>query len=134
MGLKKLVGDVGTGSGKAYDGVRNSIRDFKPSENKDTLVRHFRDHNNGEFASKQEYLDAARNFLDKPPTSTTESFVTKDGTYFRYDTATNEFGIITKYGNISTYYKPTKGIDYWLGELKKYDIAEYNGSYKEDVQ
>ena len=49
-----------------------------------------------------------------------QSFTTQEGTYFQFDTATNEFGIINQYGGISTYYIPDTGIDYWLGEIKKY--------------
>jgi hypothetical protein len=32
--------------------------------------------------------------LEKDPTPTTESFVSEEGTYFKYVTETNEFGII----------------------------------------
>ena len=35
-----------------------------------------------------------REFLEKPATSTTKSFISEEGPYFRYDSATNEFGII----------------------------------------
>ncbi len=43
-----------------------------------------------------------------------------EGTYFRYDTMTNEFGIINEYGGISTYFKPENGIVYWLEQIEKY--------------
>ena len=62
----------------------------------------------------------ARNFLEKKPTSTIQSFVSNEGTYFRYDTATNEFGIINEYGGISTYFKPENGMAYWLEQIEKY--------------
>ena len=34
--------------------------------------------------------------------------------------AINEFGIINKYGGISTYYKPENGKLYWLEQIEKY--------------
>ena len=58
--------------------------------------------------------------MDKQPTSSTQSFVSSEGTYFRYDTETNEFGIINKYGGISTYFKPETGMAYWLEQIEKY--------------
>lgn len=62
------------------------------------LNQHFLDHAD-DFGVKtaDEYLDAARNFVVKKPTSTTQSFVSEGGTYFRYDIATNEFGIVNQY-------------------------------------
>ena len=110
----------GTGStlGKAFNGTRNLSADFK---NGTKLNQHFLDHA-GDFGVKtaNEYLDAARNFVVKKPTSTTQSFVSEGGTYFRYDTATNEFGIVNQYGGISTYYKPANSMDYWLEQIKLY--------------
>lgn len=72
------------------------------------------------YTSQEEYLKDARNFFEKEPTSMTQSFVANEGTYFRYDTATNEFGIINQYGGISTYYKPDNGMEYWLEQIEKY--------------
>ena len=60
-----------------------------------------------------------REFLEKPATSTTKSFISEEGTYFRYDSATNEFGIINKYGGVSTYFKPDE-LDYWDTQVNLY--------------
>ena len=88
---------------------------------KASLPKHFKDHNkNFGFSTQEEYLEAARYFFSKPPTPTMQSFTTQEGTYFQFDTATNEFGIINQYGGISTYYIPDDKLDYWLGEIKKY--------------
>ncbi|MBE9918397.1 hypothetical protein G8C92_30850 [Paenibacillus donghaensis] len=99
-----------------YTYVQNNPLTFvDPTGNgKSTITKHLNDHKGGfGFTNETKYLKGARNFLGKSPTSTTQSFVTKEGTYFRYDTATNEFGIINLYGGISTYFKPTDGIKYW---------------------
>ena len=120
--FNKLVGIKETTkkySGKAYSGNRNSNIDFRNTKGKSTLNDHFYKHGSG-YASPEIYKNAANNFLEKLPTATTQSFVSTDGTYFRYDTATNEFGIINKYGGISTYFKPNDGLNYWLDQINKY--------------
>ncbi len=106
--------------GKAYNGIRNMKSDFTKKNNESTLKKHFDDHGNDfGYTSETEYLNGARNFLEKAPTSTIQSFVSNEGTYFRYDTATNEFGIINKYGGISTYFKP-KILNYWQNQINAY--------------
>lgn len=103
--------------GQLYDGTRNPEVDFVNGKGKSMLNKHASKHG---YTSPEEYLKDARNFLEKEPTSTIQSFVTNEGTYFRYDTATNEFGIINEYGGISTYFKPENGIVYWLEQIEKY--------------
>lgn len=113
----------GTGeySGKPFSGTRNPDADFTNKSGNSTLKIHFDDHvNEFKFTTEDEYLLGAKDFLEKQPTPTTQSFLTKDGTYFRYDTETNEFGIMNKFGGISTYFKPDRGIDYWLEQIKLY--------------
>ncbi|WP_235885567.1 hypothetical protein [Paenibacillus cymbidii] len=108
-------------AGRAYTGTRNAASDFTRGNGKSTLTKHFNDHKDDfGYTTESEYLDGSRNFLEKSPTSTTQSFVSNEGTYFRYDTATNEFGIINQYGGISTYYKPTEGLIYWADQIKQY--------------
>lgn len=46
----------------------------------------------------------------------------KNGWLYKYDKTTNEFAILSAMGTISTYFKPDKGIEYWLSELKKHNI------------
>ena len=103
--------------GQLYNGTRNPDVDFVNSKGKSTLNKHAAKHG---YTSPEEYLKDARNFLEKKPTSTIQSFVSNEGTYFRYDTMTNEFGIINEYGGISTYFKPENGIVYWLEQIEKY--------------
>ena len=103
--------------GQLYNGTRNPDVDFVNGKGKSTLNKHAGKHG---YTSPEEYLKDARNFLEKKPTSTIQSFVSNEGTYFRYDTATNEFGIINEYGGISTYFKPENGMAYWLEQIEKY--------------
>ena len=106
--------------GLPYKGTRNPNVDFTDKKGS-TLTRHFDDHGESmKIKSETQYLSDARKFFGKNPTKTTLSFVSNEGTYFRYDKATNEFGIINKYGGISTYFKPKDGIDYWLDQIQKY--------------
>lgn len=78
--------------------IRNQDIDFVNGKGKSILNKHG-------YTSPEEYLKDARNFLEKEPTSTTQSFISNGGIYFRYDMVTNEFGIINEYGGISTYFK-----------------------------
>lgn len=103
--------------GQLYNGTRNPDVDFVNGKGKSTLNKHAGKHG---YTSPEEYLKDARNFLEKKPTSTIQSFVSNEGTYFRYDTTTNEFGIINEYGGISTYFKPENGMAYWLEQIEKY--------------
>lgn len=103
--------------GQKYGGERKPENDFVNKKGNSTLDKHANKHG---YESPDDYLNDARNFLEKDPTSTTQSFVSKDGTYFRYDTNTNEFGIINQYGGISTYFKPDDGLAYWLEQIKLY--------------
>ncbi len=60
-------------------GTRNPIIDFKNGKGLITIDKHGYD-------SPEAYLLDATNFLEKPPTPTTQSFVLAEGTYFRYET------------------------------------------------
>ena len=114
---------AGNYSGKLYSGTRNPYVDFTNKKGNSTLKTHFDDHaSDFGYATEAAYKSGSRYFLEKPPTSTTQSFVTKDGTYFRYDTATNEFGIMNKYGGVSTYFKPITGSDYWYDQISIYAL------------
>ena len=103
--------------GQKYLGERKRENDFVNDKGKSTLDKHAGKRG---YESPEDYLNDARNFLEKDPTSTTQSFVSKAGTYFRYDTNTNEFGIINEYGGISTYFKPEEGLTYWLEQIELY--------------
>jgi len=105
----------------SFSGTRNSASDFMNTAGKSTLSNHYSKHGSSlGFSSEQKYLSGARSFLTKRPTLTTQSFTSSMGWYFRYDTATNEFGIINQYGGISTYFKPVTGFSYWLDQIKLY--------------
>ena len=102
----------------AYQGVRDPSKDFVYGRR---LEKHFEDHGKAMgFTDSASYSKAASDFLTKEPTETTMSFITEQGTYFRYDTQTNEFGIMNQYGGVSTYFKPDTGISYWFGQVNKY--------------
>jgi len=106
------------GTANTFKGVRDLSADFK---NGTKLQSHFKDHGaDFGFKSANEYLKAARDFISKKSNKTTLSFTSKEGTYFKYDYATNEFGMVNQYGDISTYFKPSTGLDYWLEQVGKY--------------
>ncbi|EOE5454114.1 T7SS effector LXG polymorphic toxin [Listeria monocytogenes] len=103
--------------GRSYTGKRNVENDFKNGKGVSTLEKHALKH---QYESTDEYLADAREFLEKKPTLRTETFVSKEGTYFRYDSKTNEFGIINEYGSIPTYFKPNAGLKYWEKQIDLY--------------
>mgnify|MGYP001092704987 CR=1 FL=1 len=103
--------------GTKYDGTRKPENDFLSKKGNSTLDQHASRHG---YKLPENYLNDARTFMENDPTLTTQSFVSNEGTYFKYDINTNEFGIINKYGGISTYYKPDTGLAYWLEQIDKY--------------
>ena len=85
------------------------------------LDKHFLSHKDDfGYENEQEYLNGAKKFLEKPATSSMEGFTTPEGTFFRYDKNTNEFGIINQHGGISTYFKPENGVEYWRDQMELY--------------
>ena len=100
-----------------YSGTRDLTADFQAGS---SLTDHAGRHGaKFGYTTEQQYLNAARNFIDNPPAGV-QSFVSAEGTYFQYDVASNTFGMVSKYGGISTYMKPDIGINYWLEQIAKY--------------
>lgn len=106
------------GGGAAYTGFRDPSADFV---NGAKLDKHYAKHGiSMGFSDKTSYAEAASDFLTSTSTKNILSFTSSDGIYFRFNTITNEFGIINKYGGISTYFKPDEGINYWIDQVNKY--------------
>ena len=68
---------------------------------------------------KEAYSKAAQEFANSN-SGTSQSFTTSNGTTYKYNPATNEFGIISKSGTIVTYFRPTGGIRYFLHQYEKF--------------
>ena len=119
--LSKMEVSYAVDTGPGYTGQRDLSADFRDGA---SLAGHFKDHGaQMGYTSEQSYLAGARQFFDKTPTVSTRSFISRDGWYFRYDAATNEFGIISNFGGISTYMFPDEpGLAYWLTQIQKYAI------------
>jgi hypothetical protein len=79
-----------------------------------TLARHFRDHG-GDFGATdpEDYAQRAQDFFQRAVSERLPTKVDSDGTIRVYDPATNEFGSYNADGTTKTYYKPTRGQDYW---------------------
>ena len=79
-------------------------RGFDPA----LLADHFTRHGPGVGAStKEEYEALADEFMGASLDSTTQQCIRSySGDILRFRSATQEFGILTKYGVIRTYYKP----------------------------
>ena len=70
--------------------------------------------------SKEAYAERATELADKPVGGSIEGFTSKEGYVFRYDQETNELVTIKPDGTIETMFKPERGYDYYLEQLKKY--------------
>lgn len=71
------------------------------------------------FMSYNEYKSAANNLM-KSSGDNILSFTTNEGTLFKFDKKTGYFGIADSDGNITTFYKPDKGEDYFKEQIKKH--------------
>lgn len=67
------------------------------------------------------YQKKANEFLRLPVDGkNVDAFVSDGGTYFKYKFDTNEFGMISDKGTISTYFNPKDYSDYWIDQIHKY--------------
>jgi hypothetical protein len=109
--------------GKAL--VNNSNQQGKWSnatfQNETKYAKHYSDHGS-DFGkvTKQEYLQGARNLLNSKNGGNIQGFTSKDGWLFKYNTKTNEFAVGSPQGTISTYFKPNKGMEYWIEQIHIY--------------
>lgn len=90
-------------------------------EGKGKEARHIKDHMNEVGAkSEKQYKQMAQEFLSKPLKSGMDELTTRDGHRYRYDWNSNELGVANPRGNVSTYYKPKDGAEYWKGKVTKH--------------
>lgn len=68
----------------------------------------------------EEYLNSARELLAAPLSDDIEGFVSEVGFIFKYRKSTNDFAVGRPDGNISTFYKPDLGLEYWKGEMNQH--------------
>ncbi|MDR0553469.1 MAG: hypothetical protein LBG76_01530 [Treponema sp.] len=104
--------------GKTSCGGRIKATDFLPGKLEQHIKRHGQEF--GENISEREYLSLARKFFDKPVTSDMLWFEDVDGFLYKYDKKRNEFGICSPDGPIITFFKPTRGINYWYDQREEY--------------
>lgn len=77
--------------------------------------------------SEEEYLQKARDLLNAELSDNIKGFMTQQKTFLKYDVKNNEFVVGNSKGFISTFYKPSRGINYWKDEVKRYEI--FRGNY-----
>lgn len=86
-----------------------------------SLKSHFKKHGKSMGLSSQtDYNNSAVNFMNSN-SSTSEEFVDKYGTHYKYDPITNEFAMAKDDGTMITYFSPDKGEDYWEIQKELYD-------------
>lgn len=104
--------------GELSDSTRYAHADFAT---KSLFQNHIDKHLNeyGDI-SAEDYLQIARSLLRARPSDDILRMVREDGSIAKYRISTNDFVVGSYQGNIRTLFKPTDGLDYWVGELIKH--------------
>lgn len=89
-------------------------------ESPELITKHYEKHRE-EFGdiTEAEYLQKANQLYAEALSDDIEQFTRSDGSIVKYKFSTNEFLVITKEGNIRTYFKPVDGADYWRYEHER---------------
>ena len=88
----------------------------------ESLDKHFKSHGKSCVCkSKSEYNNKAVDFMNAEDTATTESFVASNGTVYKYDSATGEFGMAKSDGTMITYFIPDNPDEYWEKQKEMHD-------------
>ncbi|MDU5149140.1 MAG: phage minor capsid protein [Anaerococcus prevotii] len=88
------------------------------------LKKHLKEFDN---ISEEEYVQKARDLLNAELSDSIKGFMTQQKTILKYNVKNNEFVVGNPKGFISTFYKPSRGINYWKDEVKRYEI--FRGNY-----
>lgn len=80
----------------------------------ETLADHFMRHG-GDFAatSAEDYAQQASDFLVRSQAEGLPTKIAEDGVIRVYEPVTNSFGSYNPSGTTRTFFKPTRGLDYW---------------------
>lgn len=89
-------------------------------ESPELITKHYEKHREEfEDITEAEYLQKANQLYAEAMSDDIEQFTRSDGSIAKYKFSTNEFLVITKEGNIRTYFKPVDGADYWRYEHER---------------
>ncbi|EPY2273225.1 hypothetical protein ACXAUS_002083 [Clostridium sporogenes] len=125
FGIERSYPKIFNGLVASKEGNRGIIDNKKWLESNFSSEKKFNRHiekhlNEYGTITEKEYLNIARNLLAEPLSKDVEGFISELGFVFKYKKSTNDFAIGRADGYISTLYKPIKGYDQWLEEIKKY--------------
>ncbi len=110
----RVAGALPAGVGRAPVPVRALNRGPTTWGNQKTLADHFNRHGKDFGArSTQHYADQASDFLRSSQTQRLPTKIDADGVIRVYDPKTNTFGSFNPDGSTKTFFKPTRGVDYW---------------------
>lgn len=89
-------------------------------ERPELITKHYEKHRE-EFGdiTEAEYLQKANQLYAETLSDDVKQLTRSDGSIAKYKFSTNEFLVITKGGNIRTYFKPVDGADYWRYERER---------------
>ena len=89
-------------------------------ETAEAMQKHYAKHcKEYDSITAEEYLLLANKLANAPISEDVEKFVRSDGSTSMYRFSTNDFLVITKDGNIRTFFKPKAGKEYWVYEHER---------------
>ncbi len=93
--------------------VESGIMKMKFESDEATRI-HFEKHQN-EFGNitEDDYVDLANNLANAQVSEDVEQLTRSDGSVSKYRISSNDFVVVTKEGNIRTFFKPNLGKEYW---------------------
>ena len=90
-------------------------------QSKTKLASHQRRHGKAMgYKNEREYSEAGVSFLSRPLGENCEEIHLTDGSRMRYNYSTNEFACTNSDGNMTSFYHPNEGIQYWEGMVSKH--------------
>ena len=88
-----------------------------------SLDKHFKAHGKDcGCSSRVEYNNKAVSFMNEPEAISTESFIASNGSVYKFDYDTHEFGVAKSDGTMITYFIPDEPAEeYWEKQKEMYD-------------
>jgi hypothetical protein len=119
IAIDAAIGGVSAGIFKGVQSARSAITAGRANfAGPNQLMTHFEKHG-AEFGAEpvDDYLSGARRLIAGG--KGIESFQRANGDTLFYNPTTNEFGALSNKGVIRTYFKPDRGLDYWMSQIGK---------------
>ena len=114
MFFGSLITGGASAEANAGKNIWTSTKKLSPAEN---AFGHFKKHGSEfpEFFNSKQYVQGVKNFMNNSPIGTLMKR-RANGDILKYHPETNTFGVMNSSGVPKTMFKPTEGMNYWLGQ------------------